>query len=895
MKWKTVGAAVITLICVLFLYQKQELLFLSPGEEMAFENIVYVTQDGKNNVLVLDSSGERLRMVDENHVLQWSVNGSSENYQEAKRVVVNDEGRIFVQGIVKEEGNFRIKSERILEYNMTGELVGVVAEHTYEEAVLSPRIAGLFPTSDGVVYAYKYENYLELYDQDGVQVKQCEVEYASYLPSVAWSEKTGEIYYSTYGGLVCRYLDGQEDEVLYDAADADALSVPKEISLDEEQNLYIADIGYRDVLKINTKGEMEWFCEEVDLYDKEITYYLNADHGLITCTEYSIKQLEDGQYNYIKSCQMNKQQKKDCILLWIDLIVLCLVVIAWLLSFGVYLVKTASRFARMATGIILGFAGLAVILLGILIPQFETQILDGAIARTQMASEILIENLPYDSFQRLDSASDFMSADYLAVKEAATAVFEIENGSTRDLYCAFYKIQNGMIVGTYCLQEDTGVIYPYYWKYDGSDEQEIIESREGKVYSDIQTSEGSFLLVLNPVIDDEGEVIGLLEVGADLKSFLKQEQEFSRKVVGIIGGITLFCVIVLQIFFKLSILKPVRKLTVAAENLAEGRYGESVTIKGNDEIGHIARVFNRMAWNIKNHMDEINTINEAYHKYVPSQFFDLLSKESVTDTKLGDQQQWDLAVMNFNVVDFDALIRQMSSEEMFAFINQILRHAIPDVVQRGGMVETFRDGGFTALYRENCEKTLDAAVSIFQKMNLLNQERSFSIEGAVRFSVGIAYGSVMLGVVGEEARMSALSISQQTAIAEFLQKMAAKYNARILITGSAAAEIENFEGLYRARVLGYFFNTFTEKLEKLYDVYDGDEEEDRSRKDMTKTVFEEGVSLFCARKFYEARTCFVEVLKQYRRDSAAREYLFLCNQYYQKDSTDGIDIFIEQF
>ena len=59
--------------------------------------------------------------------------------------------------------------------------------------------------------------------------------------------------------------------------------------------------------------------------------------------------------------------------------------------------------------------------------------------------------------------------------------------------------------------------------------------------------------------------------------------------------------------------------------------------------------------------------------------------------------------------------------------------------------------------------------------------------------------------------------------------------------------------------------------------------------------FERGVNLFCARKFYEARTAFIDVLKQFRRDAAAREYLFLCNQYYQRDDQDQIDICIERF
>ena len=228
----------------------------------------------------------------------------------------------------------------------------------------------------------------------------------------------------------------------------------------------------------------------------------------------------------------------------------------------------------------------------------------------------------------------------------------------------------------------------------------------------------------------------------------------------------------------------------------------------------------------------------------------------------------------------------MNSEEMFAFINGTLQRVIPEVVQEQGMVETFHEGGFTALYEKDCESALNTAVNICQKLQRTEK---------LQFSIGIAYGAIMLGIVGHDSRMSAISISQQTETAQFLQKLAPKYGAHILVTGTAVAQIYDFSELYHARVLGYVSNSFTGQIEKIYDIYDGDEEEIRQQKDLTKMLFEEGINLYCARKFYEARNAFIEVLKQFRRDAAAREYLFLCNQYYQMENLQEIDICIERF
>ena len=43
--------------------------------------------------------------------------------------------------------------------------------------------------------------------------------------------------------------------------------------------------------------------------------------------------------------------------------------------------------------------------------------------------------------------------------------------------------------------------------------------------------------------------------------------------------------------------------------------------------------------------------------------------------------------------------------------------------------------------------------------------------------------------------------------------------------------------------------------------------------------FEKGVKLYLEKNFYEARKCFINVLKVSQNDYSAREYLYLCNKY----------------
>ena len=66
-------------------------------------------------------------------------------------------------------------------------------------------------------------------------------------------------------------------------------------------------------------------------------------------------------------------------------------------------------------------------------------------------------------------------------------------------------------------------------------------------------------------------------------------------------------------------------------------------------------------------------------------------------------------------------------------------------------------------------------------------------------------------------------------------------------------------------------------------------------KELTKPLFEHGVELFLSKKFYEARLVFVEVLKQYRKDKAAKEYLYRCDKYYKDPEGKAVETVLERF
>lgn len=411
-----------------------------------------------------------------------------------------------------------------------------------------------------------------------------------------------------------------------------------------------------------------------------------------------------------------------------------------------------------------------------------------------------------------------------------------------------------------------------------------------------ETKQGEKMQVLGsvyaPIKDSSGKTVAFVGVDVNMDNVDNTIKEAVVSLLKIIIILAIVFFIVLLIIVELSIIHPIKILKKYAEEIAEGVFGKQIHVRGHDEISEISIVFNKMSNSIKGHLNEVKIINNAYHKYVPSEIFEILKKTNVIDVKLGDQVKTNLVNLSFNIVNFNDIVKKMDSEEMFGFINNALQPITPIVNENSGVIANFKDSGFIAFQKENYDNMLIAAVSISKK--LVSDMEQFTKEYGIQYGMGITYGQVMLGIVGHTERMAAISVSDQTNLSNYLTEIAPKYYSHILITASVVAQIKDFQNKYSYRCIGYIFNTTLNQTEKLYDVFDGDSDEDRRLKSQTKEIFEKGVNSFCTRDYDVARTCFIDVLKIFIKDNAAREYLYLCNKYYQNDNEE-IDIYIERY
>lgn len=389
-----------------------------------------------------------------------------------------------------------------------------------------------------------------------------------------------------------------------------------------------------------------------------------------------------------------------------------------------------------------------------------------------------------------------------------------------------------------------------------------------------------------PIKDAQGNSIAVL--GVD-----KTELEMKKKINSSLTQVTrmIFLIVILStalliVFVQIDMVRPIRRLKRSVQKFGEGESGvhfadgmrsaDSMQSadgmrsadRRRDELGEIARTFNRMADQIGRHIGEMEELSNAYRKLLPPGIFQILHKKSIVEFQLGDQANVDLTVLAMEPKEAGQVMPGLSSEQTFQYINDMLAQTVPAVLEQGGAAWNFDQAGVYSFFQDAAPNALDAALSAGRRLQKKGE----------RIAAGIVKGQVMVGVAGHEARMNVISISKQTNIAAFFMRIGAKYHASVLIGRSAATQIQDFEKHYHVRFLGYLKISASERLEGVYDVYDGDEDEERRNKQRTKEDFERGVLLFTQQKHKEAREAFIDVLRRWRGDNAAREYLGLCNR-----------------
>ncbi len=270
--------------------------------------------------------------------------------------------------------------------------------------------------------------------------------------------------------------------------------------------------------------------------------------------------------------------------------------------------------------------------------------------------------------------------------------------------------------------------------------------------------------------------------------------------------------------------------------------------------------------------NQLFQLNQAYERFVPREFIQLLAKGSILDVQLGDQVQKEMSVLFADIRDFTAMSERMTPQENFQFINDYLSRMESAITENHGFIDKYIGDEIMALFSGRADDAVKAAIAMLHQLAAYNTTRQQAGCSPIKIGIGINTGCLMLGTVGGKNRMEGTVISDAVNVASRIESLTKSYGVSLLISQQTFSRLQNHTD-YAFRLIDQVKVKGKSETVTVYEVFDGDLPEVRAGKLATKTVFEEALLLYYLQNFQEAARLFQDCLSQNPLDKAAQIYL----------------------
>jgi adenylate cyclase len=277
----------------------------------------------------------------------------------------------------------------------------------------------------------------------------------------------------------------------------------------------------------------------------------------------------------------------------------------------------------------------------------------------------------------------------------------------------------------------------------------------------------------------------------------------------------------------------------------------------------------------KKFTQELFQLNEAFSRFVPRQFLQLLDKQTIIDIQQGDSVAKEMSILFSDIRDFTKLSEKMTPEDNFKFINGYLSRMEPAIIQNHGFIDKYIGDAIMALFSASADDALNAAIAMLKTLADYNATRQLLERPPIQIGIGINTGKLMLGTVGGNFRMDGTVISDAVNLASRLEQLTKIYGVPLLISHYTLSQLQepmNFalRWIDRVKVKGKSTKV------AVFEVFDADPIEMKQAKLATKPLFEKALVLYHSGFLNEAKQLFEECLRENDRDRVIQIYLIHC-------------------
>ena len=252
-----------------------------------------------------------------------------------------------------------------------------------------------------------------------------------------------------------------------------------------------------------------------------------------------------------------------------------------------------------------------------------------------------------------------------------------------------------------------------------------------------------------------------------------------------VAAVSLVLAIVVALVVSRTVIRPLRDLDHAIEQVDEGDLGVRVPVTGTDELGRLAESFNGMVAGLARE----RVIRDLFGQYVTPE----LAEAAIEHRGQLDGQLVTSTVVFIDIRDFTGISESLPATELIRMLNRYFDRMARVIVDAGGLVNKFGGDSLLAVFgsplnpaSDHADRAVRAVLTLEESLASFNEEQRSMFLPEIMIGVGVASGDVVAGNVGSSAKLEYTVIGDAVNVASRLQAMTKEVGESILFSAETA-------------------------------------------------------------------------------------------------------------
>lgn len=253
----------------------------------------------------------------------------------------------------------------------------------------------------------------------------------------------------------------------------------------------------------------------------------------------------------------------------------------------------------------------------------------------------------------------------------------------------------------------------------------------------------------------------------------------------------MFVIIALRLNFLVgkSIVDPIKEMLGVVHKLRDGDFNQRVKVLSNDEIGTLGDAGNDLIAGLA----ERERIRETFGKYVTPEI-----RDQILDGRIPlDGERTEATLLFSDLRGFTSFVEETDPKEMIRSMRDYftaMQHAIRS---QGGLVLQFVGDEIESVFGvpvkcdDHEERAVLAALEMRERLAVLNDKRTRAGKTPFRHGVGVHTGSVLVGNMGSEDRLSYALIGDTVNVASRIEGLTKLFECDILVSQQTVLGLQN--------------------------------------------------------------------------------------------------------